>query len=94
MENIEDADVPNWTPYLGNNHERIVCHSQWGGGVSMRECLNKPLSDRLWKDLIGRLGVSGLRVYGPNDAQWTDSPRGACVYVDKDGKVSDIRLFR
>lgn len=94
---IENGDIvitrPNWEPYRGNNFVEIPRPSTMAmGSVSFSFHLGKPLSQRLWTDLMHRMCVTGLCIYGPNDGQWTIGwgPGHCTIDVTDMGIVEDI----
>lgn len=87
--------TPDWEKYRGNNHHRfptpdVIC----GGAVSFAAHIGKPLSARLWEDLVHRLQVTGMCVYRSNDEAWTVGwgPGHVCIYLDGDENVADIHF--
>lgn len=97
--NVRDEFEPlpaDWDKYRDNNHHEMpLVRMRFGGGVCFRRHLNKPLSQRLWEDLLYRFGITGLCVYGPNDAEWTIGWRaGHCnIRLDEAGNVRDIEYY-
>jgi hypothetical protein len=83
----------DWDKYMGNNHEKIPrSHCFKFGGVSFKEHLGKPLSEKLWEDLTGRLQINSLCIYKPGDGVWyIDWGSGhASIDIDENGLVKDI----
>lgn len=83
----------NWDEYRGNNHKKIPHPNVYaGGGVDLGSHLGKPLSQRLWEDLVHRMVISGLGVYGYNDMQWcVGRPEGYCIInLDENNNVWKI----
>ncbi len=96
-ENVHDAmaamyNPPDWDRFRGNNHEYLDApQMKYGGGISFTGHIGKPLSVSLWDDLIYRLQVRSMRIYGPDSCQWCDAPRCiAYIYLDKNDNVRDI----
>lgn len=90
------CDTPDWEHFMGNNHNCITnIDARWGGGLHVKEHLGKPLSNKLWMDLVGRLGVKWMRIYNIHDWQWADGPcRGSVhIYLDDDKNVVDFHLY-
>lgn len=90
-----DPERPNWEPFYGNNHLRIGIHEgHWGGSVSFTEHMGQPLSPSLWKDLVGRLHVSGICIYKPDDMRWLCGwPDGhVTIGLDENDKVQEIKF--
>ena len=88
-----DLTKENWDEYRGNNYKKIPPPDVIaGGGIRFKAHIGKPLSQRLWEDLIHRLRISGLCVYHHNDMQWTVGwpPGHCCIYLDEYEKVDDI----
>lgn len=84
---------PRWELFYGNNHNFIANqYGSNGGGVSFIEHIGKPLTDRLWVDLVYRMHVERLRIYRPHEGRWMDGQGdGACVIsLDEDDLVRDI----
>jgi hypothetical protein len=87
------TDTPRWEHFYGYNDFKIPNFEiKWGGGVSFKGHLGKPLSERLWKDLMMRLQIETLHIYRHNDAvPCVATAYGNCqIYLDEDGNVSDI----
>lgn len=90
-----EPDPANWEPYRGNNFEMMPRATvRMGGGVSFKRHLGKPLSQTLWEDLLYRLHINGLCVYGDNDPQWTIgwAAGHCCITLDQDNNVWDINF--
>lgn len=87
------TDNPRWEPFYGYNRFEIPNFEiKWGGGVSFKDHIGKPLSDRLWKDVTMRLQAKYIQIYQPNDGiPCVATSEGQCdIYLDEDGLVSDI----
>lgn len=85
----------DWTPFMGNNHNTLkLSHEMtYGGGVSFKHHLGKPLTQGLWDDLVYRLKLRHFRIYRHDETQWTiGCSNGAIINLDKDGSVSDIYI--
>ena len=82
-------------PHLGNQHNVIKSDVHRGGSVSFKKHLNKPLTDELWEDLVERLNITGLRIYHPNDLQWSLGwpPPSADLELNEDDQVTDITFY-
>jgi hypothetical protein len=81
--------------YLGCNHERIPePETLRFGGFFYSNHLGKPLTARLWEDLVERACVSSLWVLPIDGWQWClgRGPGAATVYFDEQGLVKDIFL--
>ena len=86
---------PDWDYYRGNNHHVIPPpRAMRMGSVSFARHLGKPLSDALWEDLMHRLGISKLRIYGPNCGRWLDGGGSGCCWItlDEHDNVADIEF--
>lgn len=85
---------PDWGRFLGNNHERIETNGSMCGSLSFREHLGQPLTKRLWEDLMFRLRITGLCIYGRDSEQWTIGwGAGHCsITFAADGFVRDIEI--
>ena len=58
--------APDWERFYGNNHEHIDTGGiSYGGCVSFSDHIGKPLTQRLWQDLLFRLKITGLCIFGP-----------------------------
>jgi hypothetical protein len=84
----------NWQPYFGCNRNRIENEYsiQMGGGISYLSHLNKPLSQRLWEDIVYRMRVHNLWIIKDGDSEWCLG-RGSgsmTIYLDKNNNVSNI----
>lgn len=67
-----ELTVPDWDKFRGNNREKIELPDvHCGGAVDLGNHIGKPLSKELWVDLVHRLMISGLCVYGYDQSQWT-----------------------
>lgn len=83
---------PDWDRYRGNHHNTVPDPGIIRGGmVSFAAHVGKPLSPRLWEDLIFRLRGFRLRVYRDTDERWTDAWTNCDVTVDENDVVLDIR---
>ena len=83
----------NWMSYYGNNCIQIEKPKVWaGGGVSFTEHIGKPLSQRLWEDLMHRLLITGLCIYKPDSVIWTTDWMGGhcCLFLDANENVKHI----
>lgn len=63
-----------------------------GGGVSFKEHLNKPLTEKLWCDLRYRLKVNLIYVlkYNDEDKRIFSNENCAIIYLDENKNVTDI----
>lgn len=91
----EAFETPQWPRFRGNNHELLDDPGvRRFGGVSFKRHLGKPLTRELWVDLVSRLRVRRIRVYRPQDCEWSDAiNRAAKVLVDNDGNVTDVTYY-
>lgn len=92
----KNDDPMAWQRFFGNNHEwmdppKIV----WGGGVSFKEHLGKPLSQELWTDLRHRMKMRRCRIYRPGVGEWTDGQlsHSAIIHLDEADLVADIHWY-
>jgi hypothetical protein len=86
---------PDWHKYRGNNYIPVVDDGlQYGGSVSFKQHLNKPLSNALWEDLLYRLKIRGLCIYGYNMSQWCVGwgSKHCIIILDEYENVNDIRF--
>jgi hypothetical protein len=86
----------DWTPYFGNNHNKLPCPDVWaGGGVRLSRHIGRPLSQQLWEDLVHRMMISGLCIYRPDDGRWTLGWGGGHMIIDLDDEdnVADFYYF-
>ena len=101
MSYIEECEgdyycAPDWKRFMGNNHERIKrADSKWGGGIRIGRHIGKPLTQDLWDDLVYRLGINEMRIYRPNDGQWTMGflGTGVFLYLDANDLLQDIHYY-
>lgn len=89
---LEGLTLAEWDKYRGNNHQRITTTVRYGGGLRYSDHIGYPLTQALWEDLVHRMCIKDLRIYGPNSEQWTDGRGpGACdIHLDEKGIVVDI----
>lgn len=85
-------------PQLGDCRNPIEPQkTHWGGAVSFKSHLGKPLTKELWVDLAQRLDCEYISVYGPGfgeqktigilgGGRWTE------IYLDDQFMVEDILL--
>lgn len=94
MKTPEELDpTGKFVPYFGNHHEGIArCKWQYGGGVSFKRHIGRPLSEALWEDLHERLMMTRLLVYRHDDSRWCMGWGAGTAIVDLDeaGLVADI----
>jgi hypothetical protein len=86
----------DWDKVRGNNHHNLSNHGHhWGGGFRYSVHIGKPLSDKLWFDLIYRMNVDSMCVYKPDDGQWCMGwGKGHCtIHIDENDVVRDIHLY-
>ena len=97
LETVHSTLPPeDWERFMGNNKRTLPSLSfRMGGGVSFAGHIGKPLSARLWEDLLCRIGATSLCVYRHNDLQWTLGWGGRHVNInlDESDNVSNITLF-
>lgn len=89
----EVTETPRWQHFYGFNSIRIPNFGmKWGGGVSFKEHLGKPLSPRLWKDLTMRIQAEWIQIYRPNDTIpcVATSYGQVNIHLDDEGNVKDI----
>ena len=86
-----NVSEPDWEPYRGNHHTSVPDPGcRWGGSISFKKHIEKPLSQALWIDITQRLGVFNLRVYREGDWQWCDTWANITIYVNDADVVKDI----
>jgi hypothetical protein len=92
---VPEWQAVDWWAVRGNHHRRLVCTGRMGGPVKFAEHLGKPLSDRLWDDLVHRLKVGHLAVFRPGEAEWTLGRLGnhAVVRLDENENVRDVAYW-
>ena len=82
-------------PYFGCNHEVIPAPDYYcGGGFRYKDHLGKPLTARLWEDLVHRACIRSLWVLPERGGEWClgRGPGSATVYLDDEGNVADVYL--
>ena len=92
--NRPDHD-PRFLPFLGNHHKSLPpIDTQWGGGVSFRSHLGKPLTESLWIDITERFCCTRLLVYPCGEAMWLLGwEPGTCIIIlDDEENVRDIDI--
>ena len=93
-----DLNIPpaDWAPHMGNNHLRLPFppSATFGGAVSFRRHLGKPLSQALWDDLRYRFGCTHFCVYRHNEMQWTMGWGAGHVTInlDESDNVFDVQV--
>jgi hypothetical protein len=83
----------NWTPFFGNNHEKLPWPDVYAGGsVRFHRHVGRPLSQELWEDLVHRLLVTGMCIYRPNDGMWTVGWGSGHIIIHLDDK-DNVKSF-
>jgi hypothetical protein len=85
----------NWDKYRKENSHRIELPQRFQfGSVNLGMYLGEKLSkcQDLWDDLMHRMVIHTLCIYGPNDAESTHGhDEGHCaIHVDKNDKIKSI----
>lgn len=96
QEFFRKSDSPaEWERFYGNNHERIENYGiKCGGGVNLFRYHGKPLSQRLWQDLVYRFQVRSLRIYKHGEDMWTDGRHeSATIILDDNSNVLYITIY-
>jgi hypothetical protein len=85
----EQLAVPDWDRYRKGvaGQPFRASTSRYGGGVDFGSHIGKPLSDRLWRDLVFRLQPVVLEVRRANEEEKPIGRGGNYVkiYVEPDG---------
>ncbi len=83
---------PDWGRFLGCQHERFErCPMKKGGGIQFGRHFGKPLSDRLWEDIVFRLQPHSMWIIRNNEAEWClGVSNHVTIYLDENDNVRDI----
>jgi len=92
--NFPPEILPDWTPYYGSNHKRLpdIQGMKFGGGITYKSHLGKPLNDRLWQDILYRMNVTSLWIIKDGQSEWClgRGPGSMTIYLDENDLVEDI----
>ncbi len=83
-------------PYMGNNHNQVPPSKSFScGGIRLASLIGSELDESVWNVLTQIFCIQYLRIYRPNDMEWTDGlGSGSCsIYLyNENDLIKDIYI--